>query len=223
MKLVHPMIEQHIVLNENIINVLVVENSRLLSELIIDLKNQTEGKDGKFVLSNDGNIKHISKNVVLVLNIFSIDINERKILNKLYQQLQEISVNEKYYLDTINLKATISKFIISLEEDLTFDIDYEQEFSMVSLFKASNVKIYTENSSIIENIIEYIKVIEELINDKLFIFINLKSFLSNDDIQELYKFVCYNKTNILLLENKKYNKEFPEEKVIIIDNDLCEI
>ena len=55
------------------------------------------------------------------------------------------------------------------------------------------------------------------------VFINLKTFLSKEEVEELYKECFYRKINIILFENYDNNCIIENEKRIIIDSDLCEI
>ena len=51
---------------------------------------------------------------------------------------------------------------------------------------------------------------------------NLKSFVTIEEIKEIYKIAFYNKINILLIENYIYDK-IEYEDVIVYDKDLCKI
>ena len=79
-------------LEENKVNILVIENPTVLVEVVGRLNEQCEGKDGEFILSNENKILNISKSVSFVKDPFSIDCNNRKILTKLYQELERESM-----------------------------------------------------------------------------------------------------------------------------------
>ena len=54
MMLAHPFINEHIMLDdEQKVNMLVVENQNLFTELIVDISNQINKYKGNFVLSNE--------------------------------------------------------------------------------------------------------------------------------------------------------------------------
>lgn len=56
----------------------------------MELAGQVEGKEGRFVLSDNEKEVDISKNVELIFNIFALDINERKLISKLYMELEKL-------------------------------------------------------------------------------------------------------------------------------------
>ena len=71
-------------------------------------------------------------------------------------------------------------------------------------------------------IINYIHLAHRVLNTSLFIFINLKSYFSNEDLELLYQTLLYEKVTILLIERYESTK-LSFEKHLIIDNDACVI
>lgn len=90
-------------------------------------------------------------------------------------------------------------------------------------FKALAIGFDYDKNSIIEKLIEYIKVTSDLLDKKLFIIINLDSFLTEEDLVELSKFLCYNEIKVLALQNKITRQVRTCENLRIVDQDLCEI
>lgn len=80
MKLVHSEYDIKIELKENNVNLLVIENRKLMTELVYELYNQCNGLDGRFVLSNDMKELKIDKEASIVLEPFTINCNERKVI-----------------------------------------------------------------------------------------------------------------------------------------------
>ena len=59
------------------------------------------------------------------------------------------------------------------------------------------------------------------LNSILF-FINLKQFLNNDELIELYKYAIYNNIIIVLIDSQSYGVPLKFEKKLIVDSDLEE-
>ena len=51
----------------------------------------------------------------------------------------------------------------------------------------------------------------------------IKDILSDQDLVALYKHCALQKVGLILLESSKKRKLLPEERAIIITDDLCEI
>ena len=223
MKLVHPLLDKQILFDENIINVFVIENRKFLAEFIQEINNQINGFEGRFVLSDLGKELKVDKNIELIIDYFNIDLNNKKILTTLYKLMQEIALEEKFYIETIEIKNAILKYIYDIEEKIEFGIVNDEEFDITSIFKAVSVKLEIDELNFLEKLAEYIKLLNKIGKIKIFILINLKSFVSDEELSEIYKYIRYNKLNVLLIENIESYNSFEVERVHIIDNDLCEI
>ena len=61
-----------------------------------------------------------------------------------------------------------------------------------------------------------------LCGTRLMVFVNLKAYLNEVELEEVYKMAFYNKIQLLLLESVKKDV-LPAEKYCIIDKDKCVI
>lgn len=223
MKLVHPLLEKQILFDENNINVFVIENRKFMAEFIQEMNTQINGSEGRFVLSDSDKEIKIDKGVELIIDYFNIDFNSKKIITKLYKNMQEIALDEEFYIETIGIKNKILEYLYNIEEKIEFEITNDEEIDITSVFKAINVKFEINELNFTEKIVEYIKLLNNLGAIKVFLLINLKSFVSENEISEIYKYFIYNKINVLLIETVEPNKKNDVENVYIIDKDLCEI
>ena len=62
----------------------------------------------------------------------------------------------------------------------------------------------------------------QILRKRLFVFVNLKSFLSQGELSKLYEFAFYEKLNLLLIEGISRDK-LDGERIVIIDDQLCHI
>ena len=73
-----------------------------------------------------------------------------------------------------------------------------------------------------EQLLEMMRLHRECFRKRLFVFVNLKSFFSENEITLFYQSVFYEKLSVLLLESGQKEPVRPCEEVRIIDKDLCE-
>lgn len=85
------------------------------------------------------------------------------------------------------------------------------------------LQIACDGLSLSEILPDYLKTATELGSTILFIFVNLKCFLSNENLKELYAYIAYEKINVLLIENTYRELPDSNEEVILFDQDLCRI
>ena len=122
--------------------------------------------------------------------------------------------------NTIIIEST--KYLYDLLENIEYNLDVDAEFDVSYLLKGANVKFSNKYDSLAEHLIDYMNTSNSLDNDKLYIFVNLRSFINDKDIEMFYKTAIYNKLKILVLSGFD-SKGVDYEKKTIIDSDLCQI
>lgn len=221
MRLVYPTICQAIEINEGRTSSLVVENPEFLYEITESLKNQVDGCDGKFVLSEKDKILDISKNVELVTDFFSFDINNKSLLNKVVSTFEKVAVSPQFYERTYVLLSDIEKFIYDISFDYNIDIICDK-INIGQILKSVSIKVSNDYASILDRLFAWMELIREFDSDKLFVFINLRSFVSAEKLQIFLDTANSHQYKILLIDNCDYEL-LKNESRLIIDRDLCEI
>ena len=89
MKIVHPDYQMHIQLVEGEVISLIIESPPHFFRYIEELFGQFCGNEGRFVLSEAGSILKINKYMDFITNPFSISINQKNVINKVYALLKE--------------------------------------------------------------------------------------------------------------------------------------
>lgn len=223
MKLVHPDLENQILFLENKVNVVTIENKQFFSSFIQELGRQCSGDEGNFVLVDTDVELDIAKSCVLIIDPFSIDINNKSILNKVLTQLKMLAVTEEHYMETNNIKSNIYAYLDSLLFDCDVPLIYQDDFDFSALFKMMNIRFENSGITLLENILDYLAVSIELLSIRCFFFVNLKQFLSYEELDRLYTFAHYAKIDMILFEGCFMGSKHSCETHYIIDNDLCEI
>lgn len=90
MKLVNSQYSLFVDFVENSINTLVVERPQYMSDIIQDLISKINGENGNFVLSEETEIK-FEKDVIFITEPFTLDLNEKRVIHKLYTQLADVA------------------------------------------------------------------------------------------------------------------------------------
>lgn len=225
MKLVYKNIEYILNLEENKVPVYIIENQKLFFTMLQDLHRQVNmSEEGNFSLFDDKNKElNISKNFLLISDVFNINFHDKKIINSIFSMLKEESLSEENYLLRLETENKLKDFLQMLISNFEFPLEINEKFEYESLFKLFNIKIQENYENFLEKIIDYLKIITRLTSIKYIVFINLKTFLSKNELEKLYKESFYNKINIILFENYENNCIINVEKRIIVDSDLCEI
>lgn len=220
MLLSHYEFERSVEFKEGYFNVLVIENPAYLSKVVGELFSQIKGAEGGFKLFENNNSLSFPGAVSVVIDPFLTDINSRDILNKLYTEMKTDALDEELFLSTVSFLSEIEKNVQKIIQRQPLHLESDDP-DLVGLFKVLNIRFPT-SESLLERICDYIDICSKYRSICLFIFVNLKSFLSQDEIEQLYTHVVYYKINILLIENHEF-LPLKNEIIRVIDEDLCDI
>ena len=129
---------------------------------------------------------------------------------------------EEYLTEVHNIQVQAISLIDQLVErnpyPLTFDVDWNLE----TVFKALNVHLDFMESSIGEQVGNYIKVLHQILGKQVFFTINLRLFLDEDTLEKLYEDMIYEDIWLIDVERAVIEKK-DREHLIILDEDYCVI
>ena len=217
----HVHLETPLVLSEEFVQVLIVENPTEFYQMVSDLNAQLDGEEGGFAFSYNGQIIDPSKRGGIISDLFRFDLNDKKVVNLLHKKLEGIAVGEKFALFH-ELSAKIMEFLSEVSYCVPFSLDYN-ELQPTDYFKSAGVKFEKNYDSLEEKIICYINALIELKQCEFFVFVNLKSVLSDEKLAKVYEHCRLEQVGVLLVESKKQRPLLFCEKAVIITDDLCEI
>lgn len=224
MKIINNTWQRQIVLEDNLIHTIVFENKKYYRESILELIRQHKGYEGNFILSNNNKEVSFDKNSYFISDLFNIDINNKKIITKVYGELLRNA------LDNIAEYNKIISYIREYFETLVFnnnlDLEYNDEIEANSLLKLGDFKIQIVESNYLEKLIKFLKVLVELCNIKVIFIVGLYRVFSVEEVGKIYKEVCLNKINIINIESEYQNikkSDYYKEILYIFDQDNCEI
>lgn len=222
MNLVTEYLENSFEIKSKTINTLVIEDTKYFTQFIKALIETANRGSEEFELIEDFKKVDLSKVTEIIFDLFSLEANNANILKKLYTELEKDINSEEIFNKKIEME--------SLAANIADDLIHMSRLSLTAgginyqnFFKALAIEFDYDKNSIIEKLIEYIKVTADLLDKKLFIIINLDSFLTEEDLVELSKFLCYNEIKVLALQNKITRQVKTCENLRIVDKDLCEI
>ena len=222
MKLVHSNMERQLMWTEQQECEWIIESPILFSSYVRELREQIEGKEGKFVLSKNEDILDISKSVDIITDPLNFNINDKKILSKIYADLSVAAYEEDTYLKTQEVLGNLKSYFLELEQKNLIMLDLDDEIDMQALFKTLGVHISEAEDDFFENLNTYLKVSSILLKRKLIVFINVRSYISDEQLNEILNNAIYNEIRILFIENMQ--RSCPDRiKQYIIDNTGCEI
>lgn len=222
MKLVHSELSGELLKDKTIFTEWIIESPELFARYLQELYGQYAKCEGKFVLSQNIKELDISKYVEIITDPFAVDLNGRKIINKLYTELNELSKTEMMYTKTLQLAQHIQEYLLDLESNTNHILQFNGEMDVTGLLKTMDVKIEDCTEKFFERLVCYIKNVIGVLSVKVFVFINLRSYLTDNQMEELIQEITYQEVHALFIENQERTCLKGGIRYII-DKDGCEI
>ena len=222
-------LENDIIFKEEYINVLQIQDKKLFTNVINSLNdninNIEDTKERIIILDNDIEIK-IEKEVLMIIDVFNIDFNQKKIQSALFQKIEKIYQQEYERLSDFQTHfQSLQINAMDVWEDLPFEFEYKDSIGVQEYLKLLGLKIAMgdRDSKIIDIVLMIIDVVEYFGIAKLVVFTNLKLYLSQKELEEVYKYIMYKKVMVLLLETGDEKECVKNEKILFVDSDYDEI
>lgn len=206
--------------NENI-NAIEIENKKYFYRFIKDLYEiENIGINENINFFEDNVEKNINKKLKIFVNFFDFELNTKKMQTEIIKYIVNTLDEENKNQIEVQYKKmlrTYKNIINSVDIPLKFDEDINIE----SLLKILNIGI-NKKEELLDNIILLIDIEKVLKTNSILIFINLKQYLSRDELAELYKYAIYSQVTIILIDSQCYGGTLKYEKKLIIDENLDE-
>ena len=197
-------LENDIIFKEEYINVLQIQDKKLFTNVINSLNdninNIEDTKERIIILDNDIEIK-IEKEVLMIIDVFNIDFNQKKIQSALYNKIEKIYKQEFERMSefqTIFQKLQLN--VLDVFNEFPFEFNYKESIGIQEYLKLLGLKISNNKGKIIDTVFSLIDVVEYLSVAKLLVFVNLNLFVRDEELNEIYIYAMYKMDNILLIE-----------------------
>lgn len=201
---------------------LIIESPTLFREICRDLNEETDDGVGISFSSGD-KLLSFSSELDAIFNPTKLNFNSRKAVATLLKMLVKTSNSEDFYLSTNKFKTKIVKYLNELADTENFGFEVvADDFNLDQIAKAVNFHVVGDEDDFIELLTDYLEVMTDLGGIKLTIFVNLRSYLSDSELEHFIKNVLNHQFDVLLIENQVRAK-YDEFQRIIVDADFCEI
>ena len=191
-------LENIIKLKDNNVLTIEIENKKYFYRLVNDLNSLSNSEIVEEITFYNDEDKEINGKVKIFVNYFDFEFNSKKYSNDINKYI----INEMNESDKNNLIKSYNKLIDAFLKILKLSI--------------------SSKNSLLDNLLLLIELENVLKSFNTLIFINLKQYLTNQELIELYKYSIYNKVNIILIDSQCYGCTLDYENKLIIDSNLDE-
>ena len=222
MKLEIKYLDNDIDIKENEVYALEVENKNYFYRIVRDLHNISNNNIvDDIYLSDDNNneINYFNKFKIFI-DFFDFNFDSKKITNDIIKYVNKnISIEVKDSI--LNQYNKIIKLYKKELNNIDIPLMIETETDSDNITKSLKISIEVKQN-LIENLLLLIDIENILGTKDILIFVNLKQYLTKNELEELYKYSIYNEVSILLIDSQCYGGTLNNEKKLIIDENLDE-
>lgn len=190
------------------ISVIEIENTKYYNKLIQNINDNINGCETNkiLLLSDENEILKLEKEAILVIDLYNIDFNSKKIISKIYS-LIATNIKNKQTDELSQITMKLRHFIDLELMDLPFNFQIKENIEIEEILKMLSVKIEnSEYPTLIEKIELLIDIISTLQICKILIIPNLKLYLDEKELIEIYKYSMYNEIKLVLIERNSTSK-----------------
>lgn len=203
------------------VNILEIKDTKCFTHIIETINEIINGYESNeiFLLDDENNEINMSKEMYIALDLFNIDFNSKKILNKLYDKISE-NIEKMEDTNLNSMIINVRNYIIQEINELPFEFTIKDEPEITDLLKIYNLKIDILNyKTIIEKVEYLIDILATLKISNIIVIPNLKIYLTKEELVELYKYSLYNGIKLLLIE-KNSGEKLKYEKILSINENF---
>lgn len=215
--------ENEIQFDNESVNVLEIKSPKCFSHIINVLNDKINGIESNevFLIDDDSNELNMNKNILMIFDLFNIDYNSKKILGKLYDIIED-NINKNQDLEIENMMTKVRNYLIQEINELPFEFVMKTDLDIPEVLKLFGLKLDVDNyETILEKVEFLINLLSTLEIAKILVVPNLKQYLTENELVELYKYSLYNNIELVLIERDN-NFKLKYEKVLCIDENFTD-
>ena len=205
--------------------VLQVENQALFSRLIQSVSSQ----EGRYAVEPysvwSGESEIASKAATLLISdVFELPWSDRSLLGEVLKRIEKNLIDdEEARLDLGKAERLLASRLMSLSAGLSADYTFGIEWDLGRSLKMLGFGVDAmPGYKLIDNLITFLSLALDSKCQKILVFVNLKTFLTKNELKFFYEHVFYTKNTVLLFENKQDSSEYQYERKYTVDQDFLE-
>lgn len=214
-------IENELEITTDKVLTLEIENKKYFYRTVSGLYSLSRGETVEEFQFYDSSMNEMKNSNILIINdFFNIDLDSKKISTELHKNIIS-EINEKMMQELVKDYKKIYNSFNKILHNIDLPLTMIQDFNADVFIKTLKISVERKDE-LLDNLLLLIDIEKNLnINNAIF-FINLKQYLTNSELIELYKYSIYNSVSIVLIDSQSYGVTLEYEKKIIIDDNLDE-
>lgn len=226
MRLIFEGIDIPIDITNKAISILQIEQPVLFSRVCKSLVSGKgrEAIEAYSVWDEKGEEIKSSDSFLVVVNPFDLPWKAHQLGGRLYERLRLLMLEDEDARSRINeLGSAMNSAIAALGFLLRSDLEFGLEWDLCGYLKSQSFNVVlSDDASLFDNLIKFLDLAADMQLKSAIVFVNLKIFLSENEISELYSHIIFLGIQSLFLEGTSDDRFFNREQKIVIEQDFLE-
>ena len=200
---------------------LVIHNDlffRKIIENILDTYTKREENNRIVIYDDNCNPLDITKDSLIITDIYSYDLSSRTITAALYKNIQDNSDIDQIKIEQI--ESSIFDILDNINIDFSQNLSYQSTISMNDILKMAHVGLEANlRNNYIDRLYGIIDSAQQLLSKQLVVLVNQRQLLSHSELRALLQYVEDNHFSVLFIE-KICKDKLDSEGLLSIDDDF---
>ena len=201
-------------------------HNRALFARVCDSLVSCSGEDGfeAYTVWDDEKELRPKSAFLVVSDALNLPWECRELGGNLYQILQDRQMEDEELRGTFEISfRELNKLMFQLVNQLDGEYRFKIEWDLQRYLKAFGFAAdYGRDDPFIDKLILFLDYCADMHVKKTLLFVNLKTFLTKNDVQKLYERVFFHDLKMLLVENAEDGNRYEIEDKLVIDQHFLE-
>ena len=191
---------------------------RKIIENILDTYTKREENNRIVIYDDEHNPLDITKDSLIITDIYSYDLSSRTITAALYKNIQDNSDIDQIKIEQI--ESSIFDILDNINIDFSQNLSYQSTISMNDILKMAHVGLEANlRNNYIDRLYGIIDSAQQLLSKQLVVLVNQRQLLSHSELRALLQYVEDNHFSVLFIE-KICKDKLDSEGLLSIDDDF---
>ena len=191
---------------------------RKIIENILDTYTKREENNRIVIYDDEHNPLDITKDSLIITDIYSYDLSSRTITAALYKNIQDNSDIDQTKIEQI--ESSIFDILDNINIDFSQNLSYQSTISINDILKMAHVGLEVNlRNNYIDRLYGIIDSAQQLLSKQLVVLINQRQLLSHSELRALLQYVEDNHFSVLFIE-KICKDKLDSEGLLSIDDDF---
>ena len=199
----------------------VVEEPKLFRNLVWEFVDAAERGD-ETIFFSEGDMRVSSEKAVEVVQVFvPFTLNTKNLTAALIKRIERLAIAPDKYLETMRAVAAMSGYVRRLALEVPHAVECDG-LTIAGVLKACALRFAEEEGNLSEQLLGYFRLVREFVGERVYVLVNARTFLSDEELKELLSVCQFEQMKILLLDGVA-KEPLPDEDRLLVDKDLCEL